>query len=287
MNEKRTSKLSASQVQMGSQLWWSENPMAYDWRGENKTTPLSIPWFDRADSVFVHSSRLFATDQTPFDRIIPFEQLRGKRVLEIGCGMGLHSELMIRAGAEVTSVDLTETAVRATSERFHLKKLKGTVLQADAEALPFPDKSFDFVWSWGVIHHSSRTGRIVRQIARVLKPEGECRVMVYNRSGMEAKVIFVRDYLLRFGWLRHNFDETLHRGIDGFSARFYVKDQLEDLFRTFFKEASVSICGLDSHAIPLPRHPRRLAMKVIPESYLRSAQAKRGNFLFLTAKHPE
>ena len=284
---KRTLEMPLQDVQENNRSWWTSNPMTYDWRGENRKEPLTLEWFDWMDSIFVHASRLFATDKTPFDRIIPFEQLNGKRVLEIGCGMGLHSELMTRAGAILTSIDLTPKAVQANKARMALKGLHWEVMQTDAEVLPFADDTFDFVWSWGVIHHSSRTGRIVRQIARVLKPQAECRLMVYNREGGEARIIFMRDYLLKFKWMKQSFDEVLHQGIDGFSARFYVMDQFEDLFRTFFKNASSRLVGQETDGVPLPRSLRRLLMPFVPESYLRNAQSKRGSYIFLTATEPE
>ncbi|MBK7629848.1 MAG: class I SAM-dependent methyltransferase [Ignavibacteriales bacterium] len=56
------------------------------------------------------------------------------------------------------------------------------MLKMDAEALQFEDNSFDFVWSWGVIHHSSNTRKILEEIQRVLKPGGEAIIMVYHRS---------------------------------------------------------------------------------------------------------
>src|SRR6185369_12254779 len=71
------------QVQQGNQSWWTENPMAYDWHGELRDERLSQSWFDALDERFVHGARLFATDRTPFDRIMPLERLAGKRVLEI------------------------------------------------------------------------------------------------------------------------------------------------------------------------------------------------------------
>src|ERR1017187_7366735 len=96
-----------------------------------------------------------------------FSELRGARVLEIGCGMGLHTQTMAAAGAEVTAIDLTSTAVEATFRRLALRGLRAHVLQCDAENLPFMAGAFDFVWSWGVIHHSSRTARIVREIGQI------------------------------------------------------------------------------------------------------------------------
>jgi hypothetical protein len=137
-----------------------------------------------------------------------------------------------------------------------------------------------------VIHHSSRTGRVVRQIARVLRDDGECRVMVYNRSSAWAFSIFVRDYLMKGGFLKRTFEETLYRSSDGFTARFYVPEQFEDLFRAFFDDVSSDIVGQESDVLPLPRRVRAYGLRLLPESYQRSAQAKRGSFIFLTARRP-
>jgi len=264
-------------------MWWGKNPMSYDWQGTLREARFSREWFDAIDMRFLHGTRLFASDYEPFDRIIPFPRLAGARVLEIGCGMGLHTELMSKAGAKVTAIDITDTAIEATRIRLDLKGLQAKVLQVDAEELPFDEASFDFVWSWGVIHHSAHTARIVRQIARVLTHEGECRVMVYNRESMAARLIFIKDYLLRGQCLKHSFEETLYQQSDGFSARFFVREHFEDLFRAFFAEVCSCVFGQESDAIPLPRRARAWTLNLVPESYLRAAQARRGLFIFVTA----
>ena len=102
---------------------------------------------------------------------------------------------------------------------------------ADAESLPYDDQTFDFVWSWGVIHHSARTARIVREIARVLKPHGESRVMVYNREGRIARLTLLRHYLLGGEFIQNSPDETLWRWSDGYSARFYHREQFARIFQ--------------------------------------------------------
>src|SRR6185312_16030397 len=155
----------------------------------------SAEWFNAIDQRFIQGARLYGTHQRPFDRIIPFDRIAGAEVLEIGCGMGLHTELMTRAGARVTAIDLSPTSVEATRTRLKLKGLDAKVVAGDTEKMPFDPGSFDFVWSWGVIHHSSRTGRVVREIARVSRPQTECRIMVYSRSSAWVYSIFVRDYL--------------------------------------------------------------------------------------------
>jgi 2-polyprenyl-3-methyl-5-hydroxy-6-metoxy-1,4-benzoquinol methylase len=261
--------------------------MAYDWHGEIAAEKYSREWFDAIDQRFREGARLFATDEVFFDRLMPFPELEGRRVLEIGCGMGLHTEMLVRAGAQVTAADLTETAVEATRKRLELKGLEAEVVQTDAERLPFDDDSYDFVWSWGVIHHSACTTRIVRQIARVLRADGECRVMVYNREGTPAFVVYLRDYLLKGAFLRgQTYDETLYRFTDGFTARYYPREQFEDLFRGFFEHVATEVCGQVADALPLPRQLRHLALRFVSDTYLRGAQAKRGNFLFLKARRP-
>lgn len=209
-------------------------------------------------------------------------QLAGKRVLEIGCGMGFHSEMLTRAGAALTSIDLSPTSVRATKTRLELKNLKADVREMDAESLVLPSGEFDMVWSWGVIHHSSRTGRIVREIERVLRPGGEARLMVYNLEGMPAYITIVTRYLVGF-WRGQSLDEVLWRSTDGFSARFYTRDEFADLLATFFDGVETRIFGQDPDVVPLPRFLRSPLLKLIPRSRQRRLASRRGAFLFAVA----
>ena len=87
-------------------------------------------------------------------------------------------------------------------------------------------------------------------------------------------------------FLRQSFEETLYRSSDGFTARFYIREQFEDLFRTFFQNVSSEIMGQESDVVPLPRQLRSFALKQLPEGYQRAAQAQRGSFIFLTANTP-
>ncbi len=256
--------------------------MSYDWKKAIKHEPFSREWFDESDRRFVHAARLFAHAVTPFDKIIPFERLRGKKVLEIGCGMGYHTELMTRAGAIVTSIDISDTSVMATKARLSIKGLGGDVVQMDARQMNFADNSFDFVWSWGVIHHSAWTCAIVKEISRVLKEGGQSRVMVYNLNGMSAYISIVRDYLGGF-WRGRTLDACLWKRSDGFMARYYTADILSDVFLCFFRSADVNVYGQDADAVPLPRYLRRPLLRVLSETTLVRLIARRGGFLFVIA----
>lgn len=126
-----------------------------------------------------------------------FPSGRGRDVLEIGVGMGADLLSWAKAGARVTGVDLTERAVEFTGQRLRSAGLSGEVRVADAEALPFPDASFDIVWSWGVLHHTPRSRTALREAARVLRPGGRYAVMVYHRRSWLALAAWVRFGLLR------------------------------------------------------------------------------------------
>jgi len=127
---------------------------------------------------------------------------------------------------------------------------------------------------------------IVRRISEVVTTEGEARVMVYNREGAAAWRVFLWHYLIRGGFLKRTFDEQLWSASDGFSARFYVKDQLADLFRGFFHRVDVDVCGQDADALPVPGALRRPALNWVSRERLEKWQASRGAFLFVSARMP-
>ena len=110
--------------------------------------------------------------------------VKGKKVLDIGCGQGYNAQELARSGAELTAIDLTRKAIDLASIRFKLRTLQGTFVQANAECLPFEDETFDFVCSSGVIHHSPLIEKAVEEIYRVLKNGGEGSIMVYHKSSL-------------------------------------------------------------------------------------------------------
>lgn len=130
-------------------------------------------------------------------RFADFESAAGKRVLEIGVGMGADFLRWVRAGAVAAGVDLTERAVELTTARLASEGLTAEVRVADAEKLPFPDASFDIVYSWGVLHHTPNPAQALTEAQRVLAPGGELRIMLYHRRSWVALAAWARFCLLR------------------------------------------------------------------------------------------
>jgi len=115
---------------------------------------------------------------------LDYEGAAGLDVLDVGCGQGIDLANYAMAGARVTGIDLTPRHVELARAHLAELDLAATVVQGDAEALPFKDASFDRVSSNGVLHHTPDMAAALRQIHRVLRPGGEARVILYNRSSL-------------------------------------------------------------------------------------------------------
>lgn len=90
------------------------------------------------------------------------------------------------------------------------------VIEADAEALPFEDDSFDFVWNWGVIHHSPDTMRYAQEITRVLRPGGQLSILLYHRNSLYNWINVVLRYgILQGKLLSMSMQEPRNRYTDG------------------------------------------------------------------------
>ncbi|MCI0467516.1 MAG: class I SAM-dependent methyltransferase [Beijerinckiaceae bacterium] len=127
-----------------------------------------------------------------------FNEGKDKDVLEVGVGMGADHLQWARARPRsLTGVDLTPRAIEITSRRFRLEGFPSDLRVADAESLPFPDASFDIVYSWGVIHHSPDTPRAFAEIARVLRPGAVARIMIYQDRSITGFMLWLRYSLLR------------------------------------------------------------------------------------------
>ena len=124
----------------------------------------------------------------------------GKRCLDAGCGGGRGSILMAECGAsEVVAFDLSDANLR-TTETFAARRGLNNVatVQGSVHALPFPDESFDVVWSNGVLHHTGDTDLAILEVTRVLKRGGWMWLYLYGSGGI---------YWHAMDWIR----ETLKR----------------------------------------------------------------------------
>ena len=188
--------------------WWADAPMTYGERhggtqfvrpdGSIEVVEIgSRRFFELADERFLSWNTPLHTETGPFGAIFPYAQMQGRRVLEVGCGMGCMAMNWAQRGAEMTASDLNPISIAQTRRRFELFGLAGDIRQADAEALPFADNSFDFVYSWGVLHHTPDTAKAIEEIRRVLKPGARAGVMLYHRHS----ILFMLTVAYQEGWV--------------------------------------------------------------------------------------
>jgi 2-polyprenyl-3-methyl-5-hydroxy-6-metoxy-1,4-benzoquinol methylase len=118
-------------------------------------------------------------------RFAEFERWRGKRVLEIGCGIGTDTMNFARNGASVTAVDISEKSLEIARKRAEVNGLAdrirffhGSAEQLDQVVRP---EAFDLIYSFGVIHHTPHPDRVLEQIRNYVRPGSSMKVMVYNR----------------------------------------------------------------------------------------------------------
>jgi SAM-dependent methyltransferase len=259
--------------------------MTYDWRAAAGFDRGSAEWFADQDRRSDLQHAHFLAGRDPVARLMGGRSLEGCEVLEIGVGSGYHAELLSRSGARVTGIDLASPAVDLTCKRFDQRGLDGHFDVWDAEE-DRPDfvRRFDAVWSWGVIHHSAHTARIVRNVHRWLRADGVFAGMVYHRDSSRLPVALVRDWLMAGNWKSHSIDEALWRSTDGFTARFYPADQWRDLLLAFFDEAATSIQGIDVDLVPLPQPWRRIVWDRLSSATRERGLSRAGHFLMFHAR---
>lgn len=113
-----------------------------------------------------------------------YDTAAGLAVLDVGCGQGIDVMQFAQGGANVTGIDLTPRHADLARQHVAAMGLTAEIVNGDAETLPFPDATFDRVTSNGVLHHTPDMDAALRGILRVLKPGGETRIIVYNKSSL-------------------------------------------------------------------------------------------------------
>lgn len=120
-----------------------------------------------------------------------FARWRGKRVLEIGCGIGTDATNFARNGADYVAVELSQASLELAIRRFEVYGLSGVFHHGNAEEV---DKivgkgGFDLVYSFGVIHHTPKPRAVIESARRVISSDGELRIMLYAARSWKSYMI--------------------------------------------------------------------------------------------------
>lgn len=180
---KREEKLSKNKkfTKQDVKDFWNENVCQTEFIKDKKVG--TKPFFEEAERIrYKHHFYLPAL----FKHI---SELKPKgKLLEIGCGMGTDIVQLVRNGFDVTGIDLTSEAIDLAKKRFKIYNLKGKLKTDDAENLSFEEKTFDVVYSFGVLHHTPNTQKAIDETYRVLKDDGVAIIMLYHRNSFNYVV---------------------------------------------------------------------------------------------------
>lgn len=171
-------------------------------------------------------------------RFAQFDKWAGKRVLDIGCGIGVDTINFARAGAMVTAVELSEESLKLARRQAKIFGLEDRIkfYQADAEHLSdvVPKKAYDLIYSMGVIHHTPHPEAVVRQVRRhYVHDKSIFKLMVYNRHSWRVLNILFAEAHGQF-W---RLDEFIARNSEAQSGSpvtyTYTRDSVRRLLHGF------------------------------------------------------
>lgn len=158
-----------------------------------------------------------------------FGDLKGKTILDAGCGKGRFSRMMAQKGAEVTGIDLSEGLLREAK-----KSGTGIYLQSSATALPFPDNTFDCVLSVEVIEHVPDVEKSIIEMVRVLKKGG--RIIIIDKNKLA---------ILRVVWKKYRelFNKWMYPRDFPFVERWFYPWEIKNMLAKYCQKTRTCYLG--------------------------------------------
>jgi len=223
----------------------------------------TVPWtFKDEKTGYPERRRMRYELQDYMLEAIPFGSFKKKRLLEVGSGSGIDSAEFGRNGADVVSLDFTQTGSIATRDTLREAGVAPDVVRGAAQCLPFRDGSFDCVYSFGVLHHIPDAERAVGEAGRVLVRDGDLIGMLYNKNSLlyAYSVLFLhRDEALGEEELVSKYSERVEKCP---YTKAYTKKEVENLLRDRFCDIST-----DVHYNVIDTSSERKMKVQLPDSY--------------------
>jgi ubiquinone/menaquinone biosynthesis C-methylase UbiE len=249
--------------------------------------PCGSRYLDGKEDFEAHARARYELEPYIFE-FARFREASGLRVLEVGVGMGADYLEWLKAGAHATGVDLSAASLENARRRCMMAGYQPDLRVADAEQLPFPDQSYDVVYSYGVMHHSPNTAQCIGEAYRVLKSGGQARIMVYHHPSITGLMLWLRYGLLHRKTLR----QTVFNHLESPGTKTYTREEALALFQGFTDvkmEVVFSPGDLLLHQ-PSARFQSgfySLVWKLFPRAIVRKFGRPWGLFLLISAVKPK
>lgn len=147
-----------------------------------------------------------------------FAEWKGKRVLELGCGIGTDAQSFVEAGADYTGIDFSENSIELAKKRFELFGLYGIFIKGDLHNFTdYISGHFDLIYSFGVIHHCENPSKVISEIYKIADATTTIRIMLYSTPSWK------KDIALQQPEAQENCPIVY----------FYTKNNIKELFKGF------------------------------------------------------
>jgi len=224
-------------------------------------------------------------------RFADFERWSGKRVLEIGCGIGTDTTRFARAGALVSAVDLSTRSLEIARQRVKLYGVADRVRfyagSAEELAQLVPHETYDLIYSFGVIHHTPHPERVLEQIRQYVGPQTTVKIMVYHRHSWKVAWILARYGRGQF-WKLRQLVAQYSEAQTGCPITFtYTPDEFRELLAAHgLRVNDVFVDHIFPYRIPdyaEYRYVRNWYFRWMPPSLFRALERRYGWHLCVTA----
>jgi ubiquinone/menaquinone biosynthesis C-methylase UbiE len=262
--------------------YWNSRPCNI----RHSAAPLgSKQYFDE-----VESRKYFVEHHIP--SFAQFAHWCGKKVLEIGCGIGTDTINFARAGAHVTTVDLSDKSMELAQQRAAVFGLQERIrfCSGNAEELSsfLPVESYDLVYSFGVIHHTPHPDAVLDQLRCYTRPGTTIKIMVYHRRSYKVGWIVLTEGKGQF-WKLDDLVAKYSEAQTGCPVTYtYTRRQGRELLeRHGFHVTDVRVEHIFPYRIPdyiQYRYAKEWYFRWMPRTLFRALEHHLGWHLCLTAE---
>lgn len=165
--------------------------------------------------------------------------INGLQMLGIGYRMGTDHFQLTKRGGIMHSIDITPISKEITEQLFKLYNYSSELIIGDVENMPYEDNTFDFVYSFGVVHHTPDIQKTINKIYRILKPGGSCYIAVYNKNSWFFRYnIFLKNWILNKGYQKYTLKQQISlleypNNNKNLVVKLYTKKEVKKLFKKF------------------------------------------------------
>jgi len=221
-----------------------------------------------------------------------FDKWRGKKVLEIGCGIGTDTVSFAKAGAQVTTVDLSEMSMALARKRAAVFGLADRVrfCPGNAEELStfVPVEPYDLIYSFGVIHHTPHPERVLEELKKYSHPGTVVKIMVYHRRSYKVAWILATEGKGKFWQLKELVARNSEAQTGCPVTYTYTRSEGRELLERFgFHVTRTEVDHIFPYRIPdyvEYRYVKEWYLRWLPQGAFRALERRFGWHLLLTAE---